>query len=270
MKFIFSIFALTIALCVSAQDLSMREIPTREGVKQKFVYQKAVEPFASAVLFQGGPGAIGVSGSEAKGWVKLDGAFLSGGAGRFAQAGVSAAAVDAPSDRSNLNSGFRSSPEHAKDIAAVVAFLRQQAPQKPVCLVGTSNGSLSATSSAAVLGDKGPDCIVLTSSVGIKPTSSIVQRFVHTFSDADLTKINVPVLIVHHKGDRCSHSPFEPMQGQVKSFVNSPRVDLLAIEGGQDHSDSCNRGYHQFLGIEEQVTKQIADWINGLKIAPKN
>jgi hypothetical protein len=60
------------------------------------------------------------------------------------------------------------------------------------------------------------------------------------------------------------------MQGQVKSFVNSPRVDLLAIEGGQDHSDSCNRGYHQFLGIEEQVTKQIADWINGLKIAPKN
>jgi hypothetical protein len=106
--------------------------------------------------------------------------------------------------------------------------------------------------------------------VGIKPTSSIVQRFVHTFSDADLTKINVPVLIVHHKGDRCSHSPFEPMQGQVKSFVNSPRVDLLAIEGGQDHSDSCNRGHHQFLGIEEQVTKQIADWINGLKIAPKN
>ena len=254
----------------SAQDLSLREIPTREGVKQRFVYQRASEPFASAVLLQGGPGAPGVMGSEAKGWVKNDNNFLAGGAGRFAQVGVSAAVVDPPSDKRDLNSGFRSSPEHSQDLAAVMVFLRKQLPGKPVCLIGTSNGSLSAASGAAMLGAQGPDCIVLTSSVGVKPTSSIVQKFAHTFTDADLTKIKVPVLIVHHKKDLCSYSPFEPMQGHVKSFVASPRVDLMAIEGGQDHSDSCNRGHHQFLGIEAQVSKQIADWINALKIIPKN
>lgn len=256
--------AAVLSTAVNAQNLSFREIPTREGVKQRFVFQKAAEPFASAVLFQGGPGAIGALGSAEKGWVKLDGAFLSGGVGRFAETGVSAVAVDAPSDKGNLNHGFRSSPEHAQDIAAVISFLRSEAPGRPVCLVGTSNGSLSATSGAALLGEKGPDCIVLTSSVSIKPQSSIVTRFAHVFTDADLTKIKVPVLIVHHKNDSCKHTPYEPMPGYVKAFPNSPKVDFITIEGGQDHSDSCNRGHHQFLGIEREVTAQIAEWIKGM------
>lgn len=249
---------------VFAQNLSFREIPTREGVKQRFVYQEATEPFASAVLFQGGPGAIGAFGSEERGWVRLDAGFLSGGATRFAVAGVSAAAVDSPSDKGNLNSGFRSTPEHAQDIAAVTAFLRKEAPGKPVCLIGTSNGSLSATSGAALLGDKGPDCIVLTSSVSVKPQSSLIARFAHAFTDADLTKIKVPVLIVHHKNDSCKHTPYEPMPGFVKAFPHSPRVDFITVEGGQDHSDSCNRGHHQFLGIEREVTARIAEWMKGL------
>lgn len=248
-----------------AQNLSFREIPTRDGVKQRFVYQKANEPFASAVLFQGGPGTIGAAGSEEKGWVRHDGFFLAGGAGRFAATGVSAAAVDTPSDKGNLNSGFRSTLEHALDIAGVMAFLRKQAPDKPVCLVGTSNGSLSATSGAALLGDQGPDCIVLTSSVSIKPQSLIIARFAHVFTDADLTKIKVPVLIVHHKNDSCKHTPYEPMLGYVKAFSNSPKVDFITVEGGQDHSDACNRGHHQFLGIEREVTAQISDWIKTLK-----
>lgn len=249
---------------VCAQHLSFREIPTREGVKQKLVYQKAAEAFASAVLFQGGPGVIGAVGSEERGWVRNDGFFLAGGAGRFAQTGVSAAAVDSPSDKRNLDNGFRSSTEHAQDIAAVMAFLRKEAPGKPVCLVGTSNGSLSATSAAALLGEKGPDCIVLTSSVSVKPQSSIVARFAHVFTDADLTQIKVPVLIVHHKNDPCKHTPFEPMPAFVNAFPHSPKVDFIAITGGQGHSDACNRGHHQFLGIEREVTAQISEWMKSL------
>lgn len=261
---LFLIGSLTYCATLHAQGLTAREISVREGVKQRFVYQKANEAFASAVLFQGGPGTIGVVGSEERGWVRNE-AFLSGGAGRFADTGVSAAAVDTPSDQRNLNSGFRSSAEHAQDIAGVIAFLRKQNPGKPVCLVGTSNGSLSATSGAALLGEQGPDCIVLTSSVSIKPQSSIVARFAHVFTDADLTKIKVPVLIVHHKNDSCNHTPYGPMPGYVKSFENSPKVDFITVEGGQDHSDSCNRGHHQYLGIEQVVTNQIADWIKSLK-----
>ena len=257
--------AVMLSTTVSAQNLSFREIPTREGIKQRFVYQKAAEPFASAVLLQGGPGAIGVAGSEEKGWVRLDAGFLSGGTGRFAETGISASAVDSPSDKGNLNNGFRSTPEHAQDMAQVIAFLRKENPDKPVCLIGTSNGSLSATSVAALLGEQGPDCIVLTSSVSIKPQSTLMGRFVHAFTDADLTKIKVPVLIVHHKNDSCKHTPYEPMPSYVKAFPNSPKVDFITVEGGQDHSDTCNRGHHQFLGIEREVTAQISNWIKTLK-----
>ena len=263
MKYLSALLLLMPAFSM-AQNLSLREIHTREGVKQKFVFQKSTEPAASAVLFQGGPGTIGAAGSEDRGWVRHDDAFLSGGAGRFSELGISAAAVDAPSDKRNLNSGFRSSIEHAQDIAGVIAFLRKETPGKPVCLVGTSNGSLSATSGAALLGEKGPDCIVLTSSVSVKTQSSIVARFLHVFTDADLSKIRVPVLIVHHKNDSCKHTPYEPMLAYLKVFENSPKIDFITIEGGQDHSDSCNRGHHQFLGIEREVTARISDWIKSL------
>lgn len=261
---IFVMLAAVFSTTAGAQSLSFHDIPTRDGVKQRFVYQKATEPLASAVLFQGGSGAIGAFGSAQKGWVRRDGGFLSGGAGRFADTGVSAAVVDAPSDKIDLNNGFRSSPEHAEDIAAVIAFLRREAPDRPVCLVGTSNGSLSAASGAALLSENGPDCIVLTSSVSIKPQSSIVARFLHAFTDADLTKIKVPVLIVHHKKDSCKHTPYEPMPDYVKAFPNSPKVDFITVDGGQDHGDSCNRGHHQFLGIEHDVTAQISNWIKNL------
>ena len=214
---------------------------------------------------QGGSGAIGASGSKDKGWARIDG-FLSSGTSRFAANGISAAAIDAPSDRGDLNNGFRSSVEHIQDIVAVISFLRQQSPLSPVCLVGTSNGSLSATSGAAQLGDQGPDCIVLTSSVSVKPTGLFVPKYAHFFADADLAKIKVPVLILHHKEDKCKHTPFEPMAGYVSAFKNSPKVDLIAVEGGQDNGDSCNRGHHQYLGIEGQVTQQIAEWIKSLKI----
>jgi len=249
-----------------SQDISFHKIPSREGVTQGFLYSAPAQPFASAVLFQGGSGSIGASGTKEKGWARRDEGFLSGGATRFVSNGITAAVIDNPSDRGDLNNGFRSSVEHSRDIATVISFLRQQSPLNPVCLIGTSNGSLSAASGAAFLGEQGPDCIVLTSSTNIKPESSIVQKYAHVFTDADLAKIKVPVLILHHKYDKCKHTPFEPMAGYISAFKNSPKVDFTAVEGGQDHGDSCNRGYHQFLGIESQVTQQIAEWIKSLKI----
>lgn len=54
------------------------------------------------------------------------------------------------------------------------------------------------------------------------------------------------------------------MLEHVKSFPNSHKVDFITIEGGQDHPDNCNRGHHQLLGIEREVTAKIADWIKTL------
>jgi hypothetical protein len=116
-------------------QVEVKELPTRPDVTIRFVYARAENPVANAILFQGGPGNIGIFPN---GSMRVEN-FLSGGAARFTQNGISVAIVDVPSDRRHLND-FRHTPEHAQDAAAVIAFLRQQ-NRLPVWAIGTSNGS---------------------------------------------------------------------------------------------------------------------------------
>lgn len=254
------------ALLLAAQTTvllagSFEQLPTRDGVKLPFLYEKPEQAKAVVVLFQGGGGNIGVNGSKDKGWIQRDKAFLSGGATRFSKNGLAVAVVDAPSDRSDLNGGFRNSAEHNQDIKTLVEFLRKDNPNLPVWLVGTSNGSLTVTGASIALSDTQVAGVVLTSTVTEEHPWSIGQKFVHPVYRADLTKVNVPVLIVHHKNDRCKHSLYQPVEALTKAFPSSKKVELISVEGGSDNSDPCNGGYHQFLGQEQEVTDMISKWI---------
>ena len=172
------------------------------------------------------------------------------------------AVVDAPSDRRDLNGGFRASLEHAEDAAAVIAFLRTES-SLPVWAIGTSNGSLSAANAAVRLGPRGPNGIVLTSATtSHAPNPSLT----HLVTDASLAEIGVPVLWVHHRIDECKHTPFDAIPPLVASMKKAARADLIPVEGGDNsprgnRSTPCSSGYHQFQGIEAEVTKRIADWI---------
>lgn len=231
-------------------QVEVKELPTRPGVTLRFVYAKAENPVANAILFQGGPGNIGIFPN---GSVRNE-KFLSGGAARFTQNGISVAIVDVPSDRRSLDD-FRHTPEHAQDAAAVIAFLRQQ-NKLPVWAIGTSNGSLSAATAAALLKERGPDGIVLTSSTTSKPIAAA-----HPVTDAALDQITLPTLFVHHKDDACRVTPYSAIPGVMAIMKQARVVDLITVEGGEIRGNPCHDGYHQFLGIEAAVTKQIADWI---------
>jgi alpha-beta hydrolase superfamily lysophospholipase len=260
MKFFLYAF-IFLACLTSASAGSFQELPTREGVKLPFLYEKPEHAKAVVVLFQGGGGNIGVAGTADKGWIKRDSAFLSGGAPRFAKNQLVVAVVDAPSDRSDLNGGFRNSPEHNQDIKTLINFLRQDNPNHPVWLVGTSNGSLTVAGAAIAMSDAPVSGIVLTSTVTEEHAWSAGQKFVHPVYRANLTKVTVPVLIVHHKLDRCSHSAYQPIDALTKAFPSAKKVELISIEGGSDNSNPCNGGYHQFLHQEQDVTDLIAQWI---------
>lgn len=228
----------------------VQELKTRPDVTVRFVYSRAQNPVASAVLFQGGGGNIGIF---ANGTVRNEN-FLSGGARRFNDAGISVAIVDVPSDRRMLDD-FRHTQEHAEDAAAVIAFLRQR-EKLPVWAIGTSNGSLSAATAAARLGERGPDGIVLTAS-----TTSAPVPAAHAVIQARLDEIGVPVLFVHHRDDRCRITPYDAIPGVMATMKKAKRVELITIDGGVDKGNPCHSGHHQFLGIEATVTQKIADWI---------
>ncbi len=242
-----------------AQTIGFMQIPSRAGVKQPFLYSKAASPVAVAILFPGGGGRIGAAGSAENGWAR-ESSFLSGGARRFTDNGITAAVFETPSDKGDLNGGYRNTPEHNQDVAALIAFLRKDNPGLPIWLVGVSNGPLSATSAAANLGKMGPDGIVLTSSVSVEHIIS-GQRNAHPYWAAKLNQIEVPVLIVHHKNDGCSHTPYEAMQKSLPSFTKAPKTHLITMEGGSARGNPCADGYHLYVGIEAETTKQIADWI---------
>lgn len=231
-------------------QVEVRELATRPDVTLRFIHGKAANAVASAVLFQGGGGNVGIFPN---GTVRNEN-FLSGGARRFMDNGISVAIVDVPSDRRSLD-GFRHTPEHARDAAAVIAFLRQQGGL-PVWAVGTSNGSLSAATAAALLKEGGPDGIVLTASTTRKPTAAF-----HPVTDAPLDRITVPVLFVHHRQDGCPVTPYGAIPEVMAELKRAAKVELITVEGGEAGNKPCHSGFHQFLGIEDAVTRQIADWI---------
>lgn len=244
--------ALLLPIVAPAADISVKDIATRPGVTQRVLVIKPEHPIASVILFPGGNGLvqIGSDGSLGRG-----GNFLVRTRDLFARAGLAVAVIDAPSDRVD-GPGlqyFRQSADHAVDIEHVIAFLRKEV-NAPLWLVGTSRGTVSAANAAIRLAGKGPDGVVLTSTV-IGPDRERVPAM-------DLGAIKVPVLVVHHEGDQCRVCLFSDIKS-LMAGLKSTRPELVSFSGGgPPRGNPCEaRHYHGFIGIEDDVVKRIADWI---------
>jgi len=239
----------------SAGTQQVVDVPTRPGVTQRFVLLTPPQPKAAVVLFAGGHGGLQISDDGQFRWGA--GNFLVRSRQMFADRELAVAIVDAPSDRQSAPflSGFRQTREHATDIKAVIAWLREHV-QVPVWLVGTSRGTQSAAFLATQLtGRDGPDGLVLTSTILTDNRGRPVPAM-------ELDKLQIPVLVVHHEQDGCSLCLFRDMPPLMQKLATLQRKELLAIKGGQSRGDPCEAfAYHGYNGIEREVVAQIAGWI---------
>jgi dienelactone hydrolase len=233
------------------------DIATRPGITQRMLVLAPAAPKAAVVLLAGGHGGLQLSPSGAMKWGA--GNFLVRTRQQFADQGLLVAVVDAPSDRQSppFLGSFRHRPEHAADLKAVIAWLRERA-KVPVWLVGTSRGTQSAAYAATELsGAGGPDGIVLTSTI-------LSDNRTAPVSTMPLEKIRVPVLVVHHEQDGCAHCSFADIPSLMSKLGNAPKTQLLAFKGGENKGDPCEaRAYHGFNGLEGEVVRQTADWLLG-------
>jgi pimeloyl-ACP methyl ester carboxylesterase len=213
------------------------------------------EPKGAVVLLPGGHGGLQIFPNGSMKWG--DGNFLVRTRQIFAERGLMVAVVDAPSDRQSppYLAGFRQTPEHAADLKAVIAWLREKS-KVPVWLVGTSRGTQSAAYVATELsGPEGPDGIVLTSTILTDDKSRPVPAM-------PLQRIRVPVLVVHHEQDGCSLCSFSEVPALMAKLANTPRSQLLSFKGGQSTGDPCEAfAYHGFNGLEPEVVQQVAAWV---------
>jgi alpha/beta superfamily hydrolase len=232
------------------------QLPTRPGVTQPFwLVAPPGKPVASLILFPGGEGVLGADEHHPL----TNNNFLVRTRDKFAAQGFLVAVIDAPSDHSSGLGSFRSSGEHAEDVAAVIAYLRQKAAA-PVWLVGTSRGTISAANAAARLPAGSADGLVLTSSI-VSPS----KRATAIIGSVDVAAIAMPTLFVHNKEDACPVCSFSGAAGLMAAFSRAPRRELIAVSGGDANvSDPCGPiSRHGYLGIEDEVVGDIARWIKG-------
>ena len=236
----------------AAETPNFITLATRAGVEQRFALVEPEKPVANVILLAGGLGLIVTKKGE------LNGNFLVRSRDAFASHGLRLAIVDAPSDRRSSGlSYFRASNEHATDIAAVVAWLKQR-QDLPVWLIGTSRGSVSAAHLVAKLPPGSIAGIVLTSSVTV-----VTRSDSDTVLTAALDKITVPVLIVNHHDDKCFAAPPSDADTIARRLTASPRVEKMVFTGGSPaKSDDCEAfAPHGYIGIEDKVVADIAAWI---------
>jgi hypothetical protein len=232
------------------------DIPTRPGVTERVLIVSPQKSKAVAVLFPGSDGGMRFEeDGEAEGGKK---SLLFRARRFFALNGITAAIVDAPSDRQQAPylAGFRMSPQHVADIRSVIASLRRETGL-PVWLIGTSRGSLSAAFVAIKLAGlpDGPDGVVLVSAI-------LNDQKGETVPEMELQKITVPLLVVHHRSDGCYFCPYEKLPLLMEKATASRRKELLSFEGGTSVGDPCNGlAHHGFNGIEPEVARAISEWM---------
>ena len=240
-----------------AQTERVIDVPTRPGVSERLLFIAPPAAKATVILFAGGHGGLRLRADGTIGWGA--GNFLVRTRQMLAAQGVNVATLDAPSDRQGepfLN-GFRQTREHAADVKAVIAALRQQAAV-PVWLMGTSRGTQSVAYLAIELPRDagGPDGVVLTSSILTE------RRGSRAVPGMPLQFIKVPVLVVHHKDDGCDHCRYTDLPLLTEKLTGAPRKEVMVAEGGATRGDPCEAfAHHGYNGIEQDVITKIAAWI---------
>jgi alpha-beta hydrolase superfamily lysophospholipase len=268
---LWSVFGAALAVALAATPASAGflrsapgefvDLPTRPGVTLRYgAFVPDGAPQASVVLLVGGNGLAGFPARLDPDWGDSAN-FLIRIRENLRQRGLYVAIPDAPSDHGGGLGTFRVSADHAEDLAAIIADLRHRVPGEPVWLIGTSRGSTSAANGAARLGSRGPDGVVLTSTLTRVPFGSKVP--VETALDVDLAAIRVPTLVIYHRADSCSFVAPADATRLLNKLAGAPKKDALFFDGGDPpRSIPCEPlSPHGYYGIEDQPATAIADWI---------
>jgi hypothetical protein len=245
---------LSVAMAGRATADDYRAFETRPGVTVPALIVAPDNPRAVAILFTGGKGVIG---AQPDGSLKSGANFLVESRYRFADNGLIAVVLDAPSDHADggLDSDFRESAAHAEDIRRVMAAVRK-AYDLPVWLVGTSRGTISVANAGIRLRASPPDGLVLTSSIGHENPRG------GNLLDLELGDIRAPVLVAHHLEDDCWVTPYSGAVEIEERLTGASALSLIAIEGGAQKGNTCKPySHHGFWGRRDAVVKAISGWI---------
>lgn len=242
---------LTTLLAISAKA-ELLQIPTGRGDTAVPVYWEAANNAkATVILLPGGEGTVKFK----EGGNPRSNNFVVRTYQLWLAKGMNVMVVGTVSD-AGLTYPDRVSQEHADDLAKVAAVAHQRSPA-PVWLVGTSRGTVSATSAAIKYsGTKTFDGVVLTSAV-------VIGKVPQSVPNQAIEKIDIPVLVYMHEQDACPVCTLYDAKGTIGKFKHSPIQAFKSVTGGSGPTGNpCeSRHYHGFIGMEEQAVSDLVAWI---------
>jgi hypothetical protein len=240
---------------IAAQEQMIDIDIARNGATIPAYSMRHSQAKATLILLPGGDASSGkiMDGKPASG------NFLSRSRDYFQAEGFNVIVAYRASDLRGLEYEYRTSKDHIAEIEKVVAYAQKEFG-KPVWLIGTSRGSVSATAAAIALGEKNIKGLVLTSSVTSQKDGAISTQKINT--------IQMPTLIVHHKNDACRICVPAEAAKIVDGLTASPTKKFILIEGGSNpQGEPCAaRHWHGFINFEKETVQAITAWIT----APQN
>jgi hypothetical protein len=224
----------------------------------------------TVILLAGGNGVLDLiqTGAQAGDIRELQGNFLIRSARRFLNARYNVAMLDAAPAFPGPNglNNQRLTQAHADHLGTVIGVVRNQWPNRPIWLVGTSNGTLSVVNAAARLtGSNLPRGIVLTSSI-TAPGTAPEESGTVLAANPGLANISVPTLVAWHAQDQCALSASGSAQAVFNGLTGLPAAQKASFvaNGGASNiavprCSAFNR--HGFNGVEQSVLTAIVGFM---------
>jgi hypothetical protein len=208
------------------------------------------EAVATLILLPGGDGGSGeiIDGQP------TSNNFLSRSRNLFASENFNVLVIYRATDLSGLDFGYRISKQHVAEIDKVITYATREFA-KPVWLIGTSRGTVSATAAVIASGEGAVQGLVLSSSVTSKRTGALATQ--------DIASIKVPTLVVHHKNDACKICVPNEASRLIDGLKSAPVKKFVLIQGGSDpQGNPCGaKHWHGYINYEKETVKIITDWI---------
>jgi hypothetical protein len=233
---------------------------------------------ATVILLPGGDGWLAIAGGQP---TRLLGNFLVRTRTGLLGQGFRTVLVDAPSDRQNatgVSGGFRTTIDHARDLAGVVKHFvpnkyivihigpftirfpnHDPWAQIPGAVVGNSASAVSAALASFLPGTTNENPNV----TGVALTASVTSG-ADAINAVALGSIKQPVLFVHHVNDACTLSPYIDASSAAFGMMQA-RVDVSfnEIVGGlATDTDPCEGGtLHGFSRAGAPALDFIKSWV---------
>jgi hypothetical protein len=209
---------------------------------------------ATLVLLPGGDAETGAVVEGRPG----SGNFLSRSRDLFADAGFHVIVLYRASDLATLDNAYRAGREHLAELAAALSWARERLG-KPVWLVGTSRGTVSAAAAGIALEPGLLQGVVLTSSITNLKSGGV--------PGLPLASLKLPTLVLHHRHDACRVCLPQEASQITRRLTSAPVKRFVMVEGGSDpRGDPCHaRHWHGFINYERETVALITEWIRDPK-----